>query len=145
MPSPHRARPADEALTKPFWESARRGVLAVQRCATCAMFQHPPQPQCTACGATSQLEYQPVSGTARLVTWTRVCQAFVGGFEEVVPYYNIVVELIEQSGLYMVSDYLGADDAFAARLRAGATMHVTFEEVASGMTLPQFRFAKDAL
>lgn len=143
MPSPRRARPAADALTKPFWENARRHVLAVQRCGACATYQHPPQTQCHQCRSASHLNYQPVSGSARVVTWTRVCQGVVAGFENAVPYFNVVVELVEQPGLYMVTDYLGTDAAFSDRLRAGAPMHVTFEEVDPGLTLPQFRFEKD--
>lgn len=143
MPSVRRARPAADALTKPFWESAQRHVLAVQRCGTCATYQHPPQPQCQRCRSTAELGYQPVSGSAKVVTWTRVCQGVVAGFESAVPYFNVVVELVEQPGLYMVTDFLGTDAAFVDRLRVGAPMQVTFEEIDPGLTLPQFRFAKD--
>lgn len=143
MASLRRARPEADALTKPFWEHAQRHVLAVQRCGACAVYQHPPQPQCHQCGSTARLDYQPVSGAARVVTWTRVCQGVVAGFEGVVPYVNVIVELVEQPGLYMVTDYLGPAAAFVDRLRAGAPMQVTFEDVESGLTLPQFRFARD--
>ena len=143
MASPRRPRPAADPLTKPFWDSAHRHVLAVQRCGACAVYQHPPQLRCHHCGSTSRLGYEPVSGSARVVSWTRVCQGLVAGFEDVGPYVNVVVELVEQPGLFMVTDHPGADPAFFDRLRTGAPMQVRFEEVEPGLTLPQFRFEKD--
>ena len=77
------------------------------------------------------------------MTWTRVCQGAAAGFEDVLPYFNVVVELVEQAGIYMVTDYPETDAAFVDRLRAGAPMLVVFEPVEPGFTLPQFRFPGD--
>jgi hypothetical protein len=38
--------PVPNEWTKPFWDAARRGVLALQRCQACGHFQHPPYPTC---------------------------------------------------------------------------------------------------
>jgi len=34
--------PVPNEWTKPFWEAAKRRVLALQRCQACKHFQHPP-------------------------------------------------------------------------------------------------------
>lgn len=144
MKPPQRPQPADEPLTRPFWESARRGVLVVQHCSSCGTYQHPPQPQCGPCASGSTLGFRPVSGAARIVSWTRVSQGLSGGFEDSVPYYSLLVELVEQSGLFFVSDHQGDDPAFRQRLKVGALMQVNFEEIDPEFTLPQFRFAVTA-
>ena len=77
------------------------------------------------------------------MTWIRVCQGAAAGFEDVLPYFNVVVELVEQAGIYMVTDHPGTDAVFGDRLRTGAPMQVVFEHVEPGFTLPQFRFAGD--
>ena len=144
MASPQRARPAADVLTAPFWEAARRHELVVQRCGACGAWQHPPGTRCHRCGATDRLGFEPVGGEARIVSWTRVHQGLVAGFEDVVPYVNVVVELVEQPGLYMVTDLPGDRPGLDAGLRTGAPMHATFEDVGDGVVLPQFRFPGDA-
>ena len=140
MASPQRARPAADELTGPFWAAARRRELVVQRCGDCGAWQHPPGTRCYRCGDTAHLAFERVSGDARIVSWTRVLQGLVGGFEAAVPYVNVVVELVEQPGLYMVTDLPGDDPGLAGGLKVGAPMRVDFEDVAPEVTLPQFRF-----
>lgn len=139
MTDPIRARPAADELTGPFWAFARQGILAVQRCAQCSSWQHPPATRCQRCNAIGGLSFEPVSGEARLVSWTRVHQGLVGGFEQYVPYWNIVVELVEQAGLYMVSDVPPDEGGLANPLKSGARATVHFQRIDDALTLPQFR------
>lgn len=79
-----------------------------------------------------------VSGRATLVSWTRVHQPFGAGFDHCLPYFVLLVELVEQPCLYMVSD--AADDELdAENLRAGLPMQVAFLPLDEQWTLPQFR------
>ncbi|MGE0802622.1 MAG: Zn-ribbon domain-containing OB-fold protein [Lautropia sp.] len=144
MNSPRRARPADEPLTRPFWEAAAAQRLVIQRCAACRRFQHPPAPRCQACGEVAQLGFEAVSGHARVVSWSCIRQALVGGFETVVPYTNVVVELVEQEGLYLVTDLPGDVTGPDSPMAVGAAMTAVFETVSPGFVLPQFRFAARA-
>ena len=133
-----RPHPADDVLSRPFWEAARRGELVVQRCSACRIWQHPPASTCHRCNSGAQLSFQPVSGAARLFSWTVVHQSLIAGFEEAVPYVNLLVELDEQPGLLMLSDTasLGMPDW---PLNTGARMRVWFEHGEPDVVLPQFR------
>lgn len=139
MPDPQRPRPAADGLTRPFWEAARRGQLVVQRCESCATWQHPPSTGCHRCGG-GLLAFQAVSGAARLFSWSILHQGLAPGFDACVPYLNLLVELVEQPGLLMLSDQR-FDPAVDAALKIGAPMQVWFEAVDADFTLPQFRFA----
>jgi uncharacterized protein len=131
-----RIAPAIDDLTAGFWEAAGRGELAVQRCGSCGAYQHPPQPLCTSCGA-ERGPFVPVSGRARLVSWTVTQHAVVPALADELPYVCLVVELVEQDGLWLVSDQLGlAPDH--VDLRVGLPMRVTFDVTVGDLVLPQF-------
>ncbi|MGD9945479.1 MAG: Zn-ribbon domain-containing OB-fold protein [Burkholderiaceae bacterium] len=134
--SPKRPRPEPDAVTQPFWEAVNRRELRIQRCEACEGWQHPPAARCHGCGATT-LSFQPVSGRARLVSWTKACQPLAPGFSASVPYINLLVELDEQAGLMMLSDSASCPLDEEA-LHVGARMRLYFEEIAAGLLLPQF-------
>jgi uncharacterized OB-fold protein len=131
-----RIAPAPDDLTAGFWEAAGRGVLAVQHCGSCSAYQHPPQPVCTSCGA-DRGPFVEVSGRARLVSWTVTHHAVVPALAEDLPYVCLVVELVEQDGLWLVSDRIGMP-ADVDDLRLGMPMRATFDVTAGDVVLPQF-------
>jgi uncharacterized OB-fold protein len=63
-------------------------------------------------------------------------QPNIAGFEEEIPYLNILVELEEQPLLFMVSNLPAAEEK---RIRIGGRVEVCFEDVDAETTLPQFR------
>lgn len=132
--------PIPDALSAPLWEAARAGRLAVQRCQSCAWYNHPPRPFCDAC-LSQDLKFEPVSGRGHVYTFTIMHQRDVAGFEGEAPFINVVVELAEQVLLLMVAN-LPADDR--DRVRIGAPMEVWFEDRAEGVVVPQFRLAGGA-
>ena len=144
MSAPERPRPALDALSRPFWEAAGRGELAIQRCGDCDHYQHPPRPLCERC-SSSGFVYTPVSGRGRVHSYTTNHQRNVAGFEDAVPYVNLIVELQEQLQLYLLSDLPAGEAGWVA---IDAPVEVTFEalEGADGdaIVLPQFRPAGHA-
>lgn len=143
MTSPRRPRPVPDALSRPFWEAAARGELAIQRCDGCGHYQHPPRPLCERC-AESRFSYPAVSGRGRVHSYTTNHQRNVAGFEDAVPYVNLIVELEEQPMLCLLGD-LPADEA--DWVAVGAPAEVRFEpfEDAAGaaVALPQFGPARE--
>ena len=136
MPERHgKPLPAADDLSQPFWEAARQRRLVVQRCQDCGYFNHPPRPACDAC-QSQQLQFEPVSGRGTIYSFTVMHQPNVAGFEDEVPYLNILVELEEQPLLFMVSNL-----AFSKldKIQIGRTVELYFEEVDDDVTLPKFR------
>ena len=127
--------PAIDELTQPFWEAAARHQLVIQRCQECAYFNHPPRPVCDAC-QSQQLTFVPVSGRGRIYSYAVMHQPNIAGFEQDIPYLNLLIELEEQPRLFLVS-FLPI--SAKAQVQIGAAVEVNFEPVNAEITLPQFR------
>lgn len=127
--------PVADDLSRPFWQAAQERRLAVQRCAACGYYNHPPRPFCDAC-LGQELRFEPVSGRGTVYSFTVMHQRDVAGFEEDAPFINIVVELTEQARLLMVSNLPIAE---RERVKIGAAVTVDFEDRGEGVVVPQFR------
>jgi len=130
-----RPLPVADDLSQPFWEAAKQQRLVVQRCRECGYFNHPPRPACDAC-QSQQLQFEPVSGQGTIYSFTVMHQPNVAGFENQIPYINILVELEEQPLLFMVSNLPASD---LDKIKIGGQVEVYFEEVDPDTALPQFR------
>lgn len=137
-----RIRPIPDPITQPFWDAANTGVLAIQRCDSCGRFQHPPQSLCLSCGSVG-LTQAPVSGNARLYSWTTTYHRVIPGLEAALPYICLIVELVEQEGLWMLSDLIDRPDV-ADFFRIGLPMKVVFDAHPDDVTLAQFVPSDDA-
>ena len=127
--------PAVDALSKPFWDAAQQHRLVLQRCTACGYFNHPPRLACDAC-QSQQLDFAPVSGRGRIHSFTVMHQPNIAGFEDEIPYLNILVELEEQTKLFMVCDLPLAD---RDKVTIGGPVEVWFEDVNAEISLPRFR------
>jgi uncharacterized OB-fold protein len=132
---PPKPLPAIDDLTQPFWEAAARHQLVIQRCQECAYFNHPPRPVCDAC-QSQQLTFVPVSGRGRIYSYAVMHQPTIAGFEQDIPYLNLLIELEEQPRLFLVSSL---PISAKAQVQIGAAVEVDFEPVNAEITLPQFR------
>ena len=65
-------------------------------------------------------------------------QALLPGFEELVPYMVVDVELEEQTGLRITGRLLDGPDA---PVRLEAPVQVAFEDIADGVSIPAFVLA----
>ena len=130
-----RPLPVADDLSQPFWEAAKQRRLVVQRCRECSYFNHPPRSACDAC-QSQQLQFEPVSGRGTIYSFTIMHQPNIAGFEDQIPYINILVELEEQPLLFMVSNLPASD---LDKIKIGGQVEVYFEEVDPDTTLPQFR------
>ena len=131
---PSRATPATTDLTQPFWDAARQGRLAIQRCQDCSYYNHPPRPLCDRC-LSDRLAFEDVSGSGTVWSYTVMHQKSVAGFEESVPYLTALIELDEQPMLLLPSNLPGAE---ADAVRIGERVVVSFQPLADGLVLPQF-------
>jgi len=131
---PQRPQPVVDELTAPYWAAAVQGRLVIRRCSDCGRFRNPPSPICPDCHSESAT-WTEVSGRGTVYQYTVLRQPRVGGFESVIPYACIVVELDEQPGLLFVANLVDADVDVA---RVGLRVQVQFEPLEDGLKLPQF-------
>ncbi len=77
-----------------------------------------------------------MSGRATLYSYTVMHDAPAPGFADHLPYIVVVAELEEQENLLITTNLVDADPA---DLRIGLPLEVTFDELAPGDVVPQFR------
>lgn len=131
-----RPRPIPDGLSEPFWQGVNSGKLLVQRCTECKRFHYPPKETCHACGSDA-LSYEEVSGKGTVESFTLVSSgARHPFFRALSPYFIGRVELDEQEGLYMYTNFPGATEN---DLATGARVEVEFERIDEDSAIPQFR------
>lgn len=84
--------PAHEDWSAPYWDSLRRHQMAIQRCAQCGAWHHPPVMACPIC-RSDNLTFEPVHGQGRLYSVTVCHREF--GLQFGVPWIAAYVELDE--------------------------------------------------
>ncbi len=127
-----RPPPALEPRTEAFWRACRAGRLEFTHCVPCDYLIHPARPICPRCRGR-QLDIVAVSGRARLHSYTINHQRWFPGQE--VPYVIGLVELVEQSGLRLMTNVVNCADA---RLAIGLPLRVVFENLNDDVALPLF-------
>ncbi len=130
--------PVPNDLTKPYWEAAKKEVLAMQHCQECGTYQHPPEPICMNCGSPN-IKFDPVEGKGTIYAVSIMFHAGDQRFVSVVPYASILVELDQAMGPKIAGNLLGAPYTEA---KIGRRVEVVFEKINDDITLPQFRLAK---
>jgi hypothetical protein len=125
--------PPVSPLTEPYWDAARRGELAVQRCERCRARPFPPRAHCPRCSAPS-LGWEPVCGRGSVHSYTVAHRAPHPLFAEQLPLVVAVVELEE--GPRLITNIVSCDPADVA---VGMAVEVRFESIDdTDLLLPVF-------
>ena len=117
-----------------FWAWCDKGELRLQRCGVCKQLSWPVVAACEYCGST-QLEWEPLSGRGKLVSWCAFERDYYKGLIPI-PYETILVELEE--GPMFVSNPVTPGWADA---EPGLPVKVSFidcEDAAGAFKLPVF-------
>ncbi|HEX2827487.1 MAG TPA: OB-fold domain-containing protein [Burkholderiales bacterium] len=130
--------PVPNEWTRPFWDAAKEGRLALQRCQSCRQFQHPPYATCVNCVSTD-LKFEPVSGKGSIYAYTIMYHTGDKRFAPAVPYASIIVELDDAPGALLAGNLL---DAEYTEAKVGKRVEVTFQRLNDDFTLPQWRPAQ---
>jgi len=103
-------KPVPDADTRPFWDAVASRSLIVQRCAACEKWIWQPKPMCNRC-QTPEPVWTPVTGRARVVSWTVVHPPVLPVWQDAVPFVILLVELDDAPGVRMIGQLVGADAA----------------------------------
>jgi uncharacterized OB-fold protein len=125
-----RPLPAIDDESRPFWDAAREGRLAIQRCVGCGQYVFYPRATCPHC-YEAELEWVDASGRGEIHSFTVAHRPAGGWFADKVPYVVALVELDE--GVRMLGG-LRVDDI--ASVRVGARVRVAFEQANDEVTIP---------
>lgn len=125
------ALPRLDAHNRAFFTA---GVLTLQRCASCAHVQHPPDDVCEACGGF-ELGWFASAGDGRIESVAVVTQAIHPALADAVPYAIVLVSVADAPGILVAGNVVGTEpDA----IRIGDRVRVVFAEAhdaKSGETL----------
>lgn len=139
--APYGVLPAPDALTEPYWEAAREGKLAVQRCEGCSRYHHPPVYFCVNCrDENAELRFSEVSGRGTVYSHYIHYDSEIRAFRDKTPYPVVMVELDEQPGLFLLANLL---DSEFDRIHAGMAVEVVFDRASDDIRVPQFRPAAE--
>lgn len=132
-PSKPLPRPANPTLSKPFWESAKKHELIIQRCKACFNSYFYPREACPTC-LSPEYEWIKASGKGVVYSFTVIHQPAHPAFQDEVPYVNAIVQLAE--GPRMVSNVIGIDPH---EVKIGMPVEVVFEDVSPEYSLYKFK------
>jgi uncharacterized protein len=125
--------PIPDLDSKPFWDGCQEGRFLVPICRECRASRWPPGPMCPNCQATST-DWLEAVGTGRVYTWVIVTHSVHAATVDQVPYVVALIELPE--GIRVVGNIIGcAPD----QVRADLPVELFFEELPTGLRLPNFR------
>jgi uncharacterized OB-fold protein len=112
--------PQVDALSAPYWDGTRRGVLIVQRCGACGRLRHYPQVLCAHC-YSDRHDWVELCGRGTVHSWTITHHAFHPAFAADVPYALVTADMEE--GIRV----LGRLDGLAfAEIAVGLPLRATF-------------------
>lgn len=141
MTTQNRPLPQVNEDSAPYWASARKHALKIQRCSACDRHRFYPTAICHFCGSLDFV-WTPIEGTGTVHSYTVVHRAGVGAFAARMPYTVALVTLAE--GPVMMANVLTADgqdidaDDPAAEVAIGTRVTVAYEDLTEEVTLPVF-------
>ncbi len=126
----------EDVDTRPFFEAANHGNLAVQVCEDCGQALHLPRQYCFKCGGWNT-SWKVTNGYGRVYSWTVVTHQVLPAYP--VPHTLVLVELEDYPEVRLVG-YLDG----AVELNPGQRMKVWFENATDGVVIPQWAPALSA-
>ena len=129
-------RPTEDSA--PYWESAHKGELSMQRCSECGHVRFPPSVLCARC-LSERHEWIKLSGRGTVFSWIVVHQSQHPAFNADTPYNVTIVELEEGPRLHTHIVECPSD-----QIRIGMPVEVVFDRINDEVTLPKFRPTRNA-
>jgi uncharacterized OB-fold protein len=127
-------QPLPDEASRPYWDHAARGELALPRCGDCGGWHETPIEFCRKCGG--KLAYQVVSGEGEVYSYLVQHHTVAPGFGRLTPYVIALVSPREAPQLRLVSRLV---DVAADKVRVGQKVKVRFVDHPGGQfKLPVF-------
>jgi uncharacterized OB-fold protein len=130
-------RPEDtppDPLYAEYWDAAREGRLALQRCSQCRRFQWGPEWICHRCHSL-ELSFEMVEPNGAVFSWERVWHPQHPALAAACPYLVVVVELRHADGARLLGNLLGDP---CQEVAMGMPVEAVFEHH-DGYSLVQWR------
>ncbi|MBM3341740.1 MAG: hypothetical protein FJY56_06470 [Betaproteobacteria bacterium] len=126
---------ADES-SKPFWDAVNAKRLLLQHCGACNKLQYPPQATCQKCNKGDQLTWKEVQGKGHIAAAITIEDGRLNRRMADMPYNLAMVTLDEDPSVNFYANLPGTPPY---KVPVGAAVEVTFEEVAPGQLIHEWR------
>ena len=117
----------------PYWASARRHALELQRCKRCEQLRFYPSLSCTFCGSL-EFDWVRISGKGEVYTYSTVHRGPGSPFADLLPLVVAVVTLEE--GPSMMTNII---DCPIEDVKIGMRVDIAYEDLTDQIALPVFR------
>ena len=128
--------PVPDELSRPFWEAVNEQRLVLQNCTACDKLQYPPQANCQVCGSDNRLEWKDTEGKGHIAAYIVIEDGRLNRRMPDQPYNLALVTLDQDPTVNFYSNLPGVP---AYEVPVGAAVEVTFEEVAPGQLIHEWR------
>ena len=128
--------PVPDELSQPFWDAVNERRLMIQNCTACDKLQYPPQATCQVCRSADGLEWTDVEGNGHIAAYIVIEDGRLNRRMPDQP-YNLALVTLDQDP--MVNFYSNLPGVPAYEVPVGAAVEVTFEEVAPGQLIHEWR------
>ncbi|MDE2939762.1 MAG: zinc ribbon domain-containing protein [Chloroflexota bacterium] len=128
--------PVSDELSQPFWDAVNERRLVLQNCTACDKLQYPPQAACQVCNSGDRLEWKEVEGKGHVATYIVIEDGRLNRRMPDQPYNLALVTLDEDPTVNFYSNLPGVP---AYQAPVGAAVELTFEEVAPGQLIHEWR------
>ena len=128
--------PVADELSRPFWDAVNEQRLILQNCTSCDKLQYPPKTACQECGSADGLEWQDVEGKGHIAAYIVIEDGRLNRRMPDQPYNLALVTLDQDPTVNFYSNLPGVP---AYEVPVGAAVEVTFEEVAPGQLIHEWR------
>ena len=125
--------PEPSEASRPFFDGAREGKLRLLVCGDCGTWAYPVVKICGECGSR-ELNWADASGRGTIYAHARLARPHHPRHKDRLPLVLAEVDLDE--GVRMITNVV---DVYAAEVRVGDAVEVTFETFADGGVLPVFK------
>ena len=132
--------PVADDVSKPFWDAVNLRRLMLQYCTACARLQYPPQRSCQFCESADTLGWKEVSGRGHVATYIVIEDGRLNRRMPDQPYNLAMVTLDEDPTVNFYSNLPGTPPY---EVPVGAAVAVTFEEVAPGQLIHEWRVTNE--
>lgn len=119
QPMSGRTPPAITERNAAFWTGGANGELLIARCQSCGWWLHPPMPACPRCRGR---DVRPEVTSGRGTVWSYTINRYPWSPGLQPPYVVAEVELVEQSGLRLLTSVVDCED-----VTIGLPVRVRFE------------------
>jgi uncharacterized OB-fold protein len=133
--------PVADELSQPFWDAVNAKRLVLQHCGGCNKLQYPPQANCQSCGKAERLTWKEVAGNGHIATYIVIEDGRLNRRMPDQPYNLAMITLDEDPSINFYSNLPGTPPYQAP---VGAPVEVTFEEVAPGQLIHEWRVSGPA-